>query len=638
MLLTNKFELWAKSISGPAINFTRYIISCKTSEGLDASRLQLVVVLQPEAKTQIQNVKKGGEWQLVWGFSPQVYRQISAFWTAVEWNLGGSNTIQLTFVNLGQYKLARGNTTRAISQSASSLAELALSRGVKLTGAKLTNPQYRVLSQAPLKEILRDQRESFMRWSFDAEATAEIVLFSELGSKAQIHYIDTKLGFIGEIKITYAAQLPKDTSFIEVSGKGLTLQTDSAVPAPSAIVPSLPQLLPDAKNDNSILASKLWSFCITDRESGAVLKSRNAALTAPEGTSMAKLFIALVVEKQISQSLYSISSVWQGKTIAQLLQLTLDQSLNESANSLIARIGGIRVLNQELKSFGFFNTSFKSLYGVQTTGVLPLENLNWERYALAAKANGYIERYQQAQGLLPIVTAALQKMRTASGMQLKLVSGFRSFNEQEKIWLSKPENSRANFSAPPGYSQHHTGLALDLVTVEVPSASEQTELTWLKNNAIKFGFIIPYTTSAVDLGPEPEPWHLLYVGTAPAMAVFHDFIARSKALGYDPLAQSPELQKVFNSPESLPAGKQTNCFDLCKAMALILKSTTPTSAILKNALRGSYIGFEGEEYAKLGYTSKVIGATVVTSDKIISAYLLGSSEQDLKVSMKLLGG
>jgi D-alanyl-D-alanine carboxypeptidase/Beta-lactamase enzyme family len=618
MLLSTSYELWAISSSGKPINFTRFVVNLKLTEGLNASRSQIKVTLAPEAKTSIQNVKKGGEWQLLWGYGPQVYRKVSAYWVGTEWSIGGSNLLGLTLVNLGQYQLSRGTVTRAIGMSTKAVAAL---KGVKLKApvTETGKQKSHVISQVPLKEILRENRESFVKWGFDSQATAEVVKFADLGTKAQVHYISTLVGFIGEIKISYNAQLPKDQSFLEIAGKGTTSEagplkgTPQASTKASAFGPE-PQPSTESKETYGLL-----SYYVQNLEGGE-LKALRALSSPSAGTSVTKLFVALVVRAQVLSGKYAISSQWQGATVAALLRAMLDQSSNEAANKLIARVGGIEVLNQGIKALGFTRTGFKTLYGKSTVLQYRFKELNWNKYRLAANAAGYLETYSEAsaQGLNPAVTTALRAMREASGLALPLVSGFRSFTQQEQLWLQKPEATRADFSAPPGYSQHHTGLAVDLVTVGTPSAAEGAQLAWLKANAQKYGFIFPYLNTSGDLGPGQEPWHLVWVGNAEAMGVFHEFIARALTLGYNPL--SPSQEKLFNSAASLEADKESCIFEVCKAMSLLLKGTDAVSKVAQDAMSGSYIGLEGENIAKVGFTDNVWAVCI----QVEGRYILGA--------------
>lgn len=104
------------------------------------------------------------------------------------------------------------------------------------------------------------------------------------------------------------------------------------------------------------------------------------------------------------------------------------------------------------------------------------------------------------------------------GIDLKIISAYRSFDEQEQLkgQYTQVYGSGANaFSADQGYSEHQLGTTVDLsdpVTAGAYTSFAQTEeYQWLLDNAHKYGFILSY--------PENnnfyvfEPWHWRFVGT-----------------------------------------------------------------------------------------------------------------------------
>ena len=98
---------------------------------------------------------------------------------------------------------------------------------------------------------------------------------------------------------------------------------------------------------------------------------------------------------------------------------------------------------------------------------------------------------------------------------LQVDSGYRSSRYQREIFKRRMEEGKtleevARFVAPPGYSQHETGRAIDVVPSE--AAFEITETyKWLKNNAHKFGFVESYPENNPDSIPW-EPYHWYYQG------------------------------------------------------------------------------------------------------------------------------
>ena len=75
-------------------------------------------------------------------------------------------------------------------------------------------------------------------------------------------------------------------------------------------------------------------------------------------------------------------------------------------------------------------------------------------------------------------------------------------------------------AAPPGYSEHETGLAIDFTTNG--TYDEKLEMwDWLSRNAYKYGFILLYPKGKEDItGYDYEAWHYRYVGKDHAEKIF----------------------------------------------------------------------------------------------------------------------
>ncbi|MBD2208613.1 M15 family metallopeptidase [Nostoc linckia FACHB-104] len=128
---------------------------------------------------------------------------------------------------------------------------------------------------------------------------------------------------------------------------------------------------------------------------------------------------------------------------------------------------------------------------------------------------------------------AFMKMTYAArevGVWIIPVSGFRTIEQQQKLFLQQikrrgSEKEAAKISAPPGYSEHHTGFALDLTDGKFPKqditlAFENTDAyRWLTSHAKEFGFELSFPRNNSQ-GVSFEPWHWRYVGSANATAVF----------------------------------------------------------------------------------------------------------------------
>ena len=101
------------------------------------------------------------------------------------------------------------------------------------------------------------------------------------------------------------------------------------------------------------------------------------------------------------------------------------------------------------------------------------------------------------------------------GIELLLLSGFRSIERQTEIIRRKLARGQSiesilEVNAAPGYSEHHSGRAVDLATPEHPGLEEsfaQTNaFTWLSARAAEFGFTLSYPHHNRH-GLRFEPWH-----------------------------------------------------------------------------------------------------------------------------------
>ena len=129
-----------------------------------------------------------------------------------------------------------------------------------------------------------------------------------------------------------------------------------------------------------------------------------------------------------------------------------------------------------------------------------------------------LDYHGREQRLTPAACAAWQSMRQAAaqeGVVLFLVSAYRSVDYQAQLIRRKLEAGRdiaqiLCVNAAPGYSEHHTGRAVDIGTPECPGLDEAFETTpafaWLQARAGGFGFRLSYPRGNTT-GISYEPWH-----------------------------------------------------------------------------------------------------------------------------------
>lgn len=126
-----------------------------------------------------------------------------------------------------------------------------------------------------------------------------------------------------------------------------------------------------------------------------------------------------------------------------------------------------------------------------------------------------------APGEDPIALASFQKLiaaMQAEGFNVSdRYSGFRSYENQEAIYNGYlTTDSQANvdtYSARPGYSEHQTGLAFDVIDGAGQLLEEPIASKWLAENAHHYGFIVRYLLGKeASTGYMAESWHVRYIG------------------------------------------------------------------------------------------------------------------------------
>lgn len=132
-----------------------------------------------------------------------------------------------------------------------------------------------------------------------------------------------------------------------------------------------------------------------------------------------------------------------------------------------------------------------------------------------------LDFYQRQQRLTPAAFAAWSTLREAATREevsLFLISAFRGYQYQHDLIAAKLEKGQAieeilRVNAAPGYSEHHSGRAVDLGTLGCNALSEEFEKTkayqWLEVNAGSHGFYLSYPPGN-PYGIIFEPWHWCY--------------------------------------------------------------------------------------------------------------------------------
>ncbi|MDE5584496.1 MAG: M15 family metallopeptidase [Ruminococcus sp.] len=111
----------------------------------------------------------------------------------------------------------------------------------------------------------------------------------------------------------------------------------------------------------------------------------------------------------------------------------------------------------------------------------------------------------------------LQNDASMEGLNIYLSSGFRSYDTQDYIYndyVARDGQEKADtYSARPGYSEHQSGLAIDVNQID-DTFIGTPEAVWLEEHCWEYGFILRYPQSKQHItGYKYESWHIRYVGT-----------------------------------------------------------------------------------------------------------------------------
>jgi D-alanyl-D-alanine carboxypeptidase len=156
---------------------------------------------------------------------------------------------------------------------------------------------------------------------------------------------------------------------------------------------------------------------------------------------------------------------------------------------------------------------------------VPLDLVRRRKLPLCSEATSLVVVEVDARGrelrLSPAAAAAWTKMKSAAAgesVALHLISAFRSFDRQcdivrEKLQCGQSIAEILSVSAPPGYSEHHTGRAVDIgASADDPleEAFERSDAyAWLAANASEHGFYLSYPRGN-PFGYRYEPWHWVH--------------------------------------------------------------------------------------------------------------------------------
>lgn len=180
-------------------------------------------------------------------------------------------------------------------------------------------------------------------------------------------------------------------------------------------------------------------------------------------------------------------------------------------------------LNQEISLHG------KSLYSGDLVLINKERKLHQDPTNLTTIPENFSQNvlidsdYKVQQNLIGPLKRMFEAAQEDGVQHFKINSAYRSGVFQQQLY----EKKGAAYALPPGYSEHQTGLSIDIGSTQ-GTMDKAIEGEWLAKHAAEFGFILRYPQNKADItGISFEPWHFRYVGLP------HSVIMKQKNLSLE---------------------------------------------------------------------------------------------------------
>lgn len=187
-----------------------------------------------------------------------------------------------------------------------------------------------------------------------------------------------------------------------------------------------------------------------------------------------------------------------------------------------------------------YKTDFAKGYGILTNKYYELGG----EYAPDDLVNISIKYYYgEAKKIRSEVYEAFKRMwedAYKEGIYLIIVSAYRDYESQVRVYNDYQESKGTTYAdsiaARPGYSEHQTGLSLDIYSKDSTVAStfkNSKAYAWLIDNSYKYGFILRYPDGKKKItGFNYESWHYRYLGVDLATKVYNEGITYDEYYAY----------------------------------------------------------------------------------------------------------
>ena len=313
-------------------------------------------------------------------------------------------------------------------------------------------------------------------------------------------------------------------SFVSSIKNGEILTEDSLVDTTSL---GKKEIVLSVKNNYDDIIEKKFNIMIVDTTNPVI--EGNKKLTAYVGNKIDLLKDVNVSDNSKEDIKASVSGKYDFNKEGEynLKYVAEDSSGNLGEYDFILNIV------KDLNNMSF--TTSKGFVGKVVNGVTYIDGI-----LIANKTYSLPSNY--GNGLTKETTNAFNKMKadaTSLGLNIYISSGYRSYYDQKYIYenyVKRDGKEEADtYSARAGHSEHQTGLAFDLNTINASFAKTE-EGKWVADNCYKYGLILRYPEGKSDItGYIYESWHLRYVGVELATKLYNngDWLTLEEYYGID---------------------------------------------------------------------------------------------------------
>lgn len=254
-----------------------------------------------------------------------------------------------------------------------------------------------------------------------------------------------------------------------------------------------------------ILLSAAAALVIMTSGCGVVGTSNNGSSgTAPAATEASTSAATEIPQETAESSSESVTTVQQETAVSS----ETDTTQTETAPAEQEVPVSASAPSHDSPDYAPAPYQYDNVEGLTYIGGMLIAN---KTYALPSDFNPGLDSNCEIQFEKLTAAAALE------GLNIYFASGFRSYDYQSEIYNGYVSDygqaSADTFSARPGYSEHQSGLAIDVNNID-DSFAGTPEAIWLAEHCHEYGFILRYPQGKQDItGYKYEPWHIRYVGT-----------------------------------------------------------------------------------------------------------------------------